>query len=127
MCLLYGSNGRGGYHLWVLFSKPIPATVLHRFGDWLVSDHAQHGFAKPPEVFPNNVRETLWGHWMRLPGRHPKREVWSKVWNGKKWVTGAEAVKHILSITKTTDPKLIPADVKTAPNPSPKLKAKVTL
>src|SRR5262249_9090221 len=56
--LLYESNGKGGFHLWALLSGPVTAAVLHRFGNWLVRDHREHGFDKPPEVFPKSAGET---------------------------------------------------------------------
>lgn len=118
VCLLYESNGNGGFHLWVLFATPVAAVILHRFGNWLVTDHADHGFTKPPEVFPKNEGETAWGHWVRLPGRHPKRDVWSRVWTGTQWVTEAAAIAHVLSLTGS-DPARIPPE---AGRPAPTAK-----
>lgn len=106
--LLYESNGNGGFHLWVLFDRPVPAAVLHAFGTWLVHDHAAHGFAQPPEVFPKNDGDTDWGHWVRFPGRHHKRDVWPSVYTGAAWAEGAAAVGHVLSL-RGSDPALIPA------------------
>lgn len=106
--LLYESNGRGGFHLWVLLDGPVPAWLLHRFGRWLVHDWAEFGFAKEPEVFPKQEGGKPWGSFMRLPGRHHTRPVWARVWDGAAWVEGGAAVAHILSLTG--DPaELIPS------------------
>lgn len=108
-CLLYESNGRGGFHLWVLFADPVPAWVLRSLGNWLVSDATECGFAKAPEVFPKNNGETEWGNWVRVPGRHHTREVWPRVWNGVEWVREFDAVEHVLALAGC-DPAAIPAD-----------------
>ena len=97
--LLYESNGKGGFHLWVLLDGAVPAAILRRLGNWLVRGHADHGFSEPPEVFPKNDGDTPWGNWLRLPGRHHTREIWPRVWNGEEWVSGTEAVAFVLSLT----------------------------
>lgn len=111
-CLLYESNGKGGFHLWVLFADPVPAWVLRSLGNWLVGDSTACGFAKPPEVFPKNDGETEWGNWVRLPGRHHTRDVWPRVWTGEEWVRESAAVEHVLSLAGC-DPELIPAEALT--------------
>ncbi len=125
VCLLYESNGNGGFHLWVLFASPVPAAVLYRFGNWAVRDHSEHSQPKPPEVFPKSGGTTPWGSFVRLPGRHHTRAVWSAVWTDAEWAEGADAVEHILSI-EGGDPVLIPADVVTGEAKSDKKKAKKT-
>jgi hypothetical protein len=106
--LLYESNGKGGFHLWVLFDGAVVAAVLRGLGNWLVSDSVDFGFAKPPEVFPKNNGETEWGNWVRLPGRHHTRDVWPRVWNGEEWVRDSDAVEYVLSLAGC-DPEVIPA------------------
>lgn len=106
-CLLADSDGKGGFHLWALFDRPVPAATLRAFGQWLVHDHAGHGLGKPPEVFPKNDGATAWGSWVRFPGRHHKRNAWSRVWTGAEWADGDTAVEHILSLGGS-DPDLIP-------------------
>jgi hypothetical protein len=105
--LLYESNGKGGFHLWVLFDGAVLAPVLRALGNWLVRDHADFGFTKPPEVFPKNDGETTWGNWVRLPGRHHTRDVWPRVWTGTEWVTDETAVSHVLALSGG-DIELIP-------------------
>ncbi len=105
--LLYESNGKGGFHLWVLFDGAVAAAVLRALGNWLVADSADFGFAKPPEVFPKSGGDTEWGNWVRLPGRHHTRDVWPRVWAGDEWVSGADAVGYVLALAGS-DPELIP-------------------
>lgn len=107
--LLYESNGKGGFHLWVLFDGAVPAAVLRSLGNWLVSDSAEWGFEKPPEVFPKSDGDTEWGNWVRLPGRHHTRDVWPRVWNGAEWVRDEVAVEYVLALAGS-DPDLIPSE-----------------
>lgn len=110
-CLLYASNGRGGYHLLVLFDAPVPGETLVTFGAWLVRGHREFGFTKPPEVFPKQARlegTTEWGNWLRIVGHHHTRDYWPEVFDGGVWVSGAAAVEHVLSLDGD-DPTLIPA------------------
>jgi hypothetical protein len=105
--LLCDTNGRGSFHLWTIFNRPVPAAVLRAFGLWLVHDHGEHGLEKPPEVFPKNDGDTPWGSWVRLPGRHHKSDAWARVWNGAGWLEGETAARYVLSLVGS-DPDLIP-------------------
>lgn len=105
--LLYESNGKGGFHLWVLFDGAVPARILRSLGDWLVSDFADWKFEQQPEVFPKGECDKPWGNWVRVPGRHHTRDVWPRVWSGEEWLTDDAAVSHLLSL-KGCDPDLIP-------------------
>jgi hypothetical protein len=111
--LLYESNGKGGYHLVVLFSTPVLGRILYQFARWLVREHQEHGFEKPPETFPK--QEELgegkeWGSWLRVVGRHHTYDIWPRVWNGAEWIVGETAVGHVLSLTGD-NPDLIPFEV----------------
>jgi hypothetical protein len=116
--LLLDSNGRGGYHLQVLWDRPVPAAQVRAFGLWLVQDYADYGVACP-ETFPKQDclnEHRRFGNWFRLPGRHHKRDHWSKVWDGERWVSGAEAVRQILA-TVPVSADLIPEDAAAFTNP----------
>jgi hypothetical protein len=112
--LLVDSDGAGGFHVWAVFRDPVPAATAWRLGKWLALDHAEFGFAKPPETFPKKPVLTgkRFGGWVRLPGRHHKRDHWSRVWDGRRWLEGEEAVRAILAIRPTgVDPAgVVPAD-----------------
>jgi hypothetical protein len=101
--LLTESNGRGGYHLRVLLSEGVPAGRVFYFLKNLTADHKQLGFAKRPEQFPKqpDVRrcKKQLGNWLRLPGRHHKRDFWSRVWDGSRWLDGNDAIDFILYLS----------------------------
>lgn len=99
--LLTDSNGNGGYHLRVLFSSPVPTAQLFAFLSELVRDHERHGLTRQPELFPKQgalTDKTRFGNWLRLPGRHHTTDHYARVWNGRTWLSGAEAVRFILSL-----------------------------
>ena len=94
--LLTNSNGKGGYHLRVLWAEKVPAALVRTFGLWLTADYQTHGVTAP-EVFPK--QETVkgkFGNWLRLPGKHHKRNYWSEVWNGLAWLKGSDAAEAII-------------------------------
>ena len=102
--ILVASNGRGGYHLWLTFREPIPLAAAYVAIRWLVRDHGNCGLKSPPETFPKQSRLAAsgkpgeYGNWLRLPGRHHKREYRSQIWNGANWLDGADAGQHLLTI-----------------------------
>jgi hypothetical protein len=110
--LLTTSNGAGGFHLRFLLSEPAPTARVFWFTRWLVKDHAQHGLAHRPETFPKQlaIAPGKYGNWLRLPGRHHKRNHWSNVWDGSRWLSCEQAVDYILSM-RGSSPALIPADI----------------
>jgi len=110
--LLTESNGQGGFHLRVLLAGEVPADRLFYFLKNLTNDHKRLGFDKPPEQFPKQpdvrrCRKGL-GNWLRLPGRHHKRDFWSRVWDGERWLEGPRAIDFILSLTGDA-PDLVPS------------------
>lgn len=112
--LLLDSNGKGGYHLWVLLESPIPTPRVYHFLHSLISNQASHGMAQPPEVFPKQPelrqrpdKGPSYGNWLRVPGRHHTRDHWAKVWDGAGWLVGAQAVAFILGLDGSS-PVLLP-------------------
>jgi hypothetical protein len=112
--LLWDSNGKGGFHLDVLLSAPIATPRLFHFLRRLVRDHARYGLPVAPETFPKQERlrptpdgRGRYGNWCRLPGRHHTRDHWSRVWDGGRWLDGAEAVSFILALAGDP-PELVP-------------------
>jgi hypothetical protein len=116
--VLTTSNGAGGYHLRIIFREPIPTPRVFAFARWLVRDHARHGLHAAPETFPKqpHIKPGGCGNWLRLPGRHHKRDHWSQVWDGERWLDGAAAVAWLLSATGDS-PDLIPAEAVRRPEP----------
>lgn len=95
--LLFDSNGKGGYHLWTVFDFPMSAGLLRSFGLWMTRDAIDFGVT-PPEVFPKQdaIKPDGFGNWVRLPGKHHKREFYTKVWDGSGWLSGDGAAKKII-------------------------------
>lgn len=117
--VLTTSNGVGGYHLRIIFREAITTPKVFNFAKWLVQDHGRHGLPSAPETFPKQavIKPGGCGNWLRLPGRHYKHDHWSCVWDGTKWLDGANAVAFILSLTGDA-PTLIPADADRFPRQS---------
>ncbi|MDC0175570.1 hypothetical protein OAJ60_01425 [Planctomycetaceae bacterium] len=98
--LLTTSNGIGGFHVHVLFADPRPTQEVHSLLESVVFDSGQFGLSSKPEIFPKQpqIRPGGFGNWLRLPGRHPKSDHWSRVWNGHRWLSGRKAVDFVLGI-----------------------------
>ena len=110
---LLESNRRGGYHVWWLFDRPIPSALAYRFCLWLIRDFQSFGVSKPesrPLRADRHTRLGFGGNYLRLPGRHHKRDEWAKVFDGTTWLEGEAACRYILSL-EGDDPDLIPPDV----------------
>ncbi len=110
--LLTDSDGRGGYHLDILLREPISTARFHYFLKHLRMTYARYGLTAPPEIFPKQKELTQrnpFGNWLRLPGRHPKRDHWSKVWDGRAWLAGGAAADYLLTF-QGDPPSLVPED-----------------
>jgi hypothetical protein len=127
--LLTASNGRGGFHVRVLLAEAIDAARLFLFFRQLTADHRKVGLDQRPEQFPkqSDVRKCAkgLGNWIRLPGRHHKRDYWSEIWNGTRWLAGHDAIDFLLSLTGD-DPALIPAASEAPPTPRQPLRPVTT-
>ncbi|HEV3142429.1 MAG TPA: hypothetical protein VGZ47_00935 [Gemmataceae bacterium] len=103
--LLTGSNGKGGLHLREIFCNAIELPLAFRLARWMIRDWQEFGFSTAPEVYPKQAQLSPpgqpgeFGNWLRLPGRHHKREYWSEVWcqQHARWLAGADAVQAILN------------------------------
>ena len=64
-----------------------------------------------PEVYPKQYRLTgkRCGNWLRWPGKHHKRDAWSRVWDGSRWLEGSPAVDHMLGL-RVADRLYLPPD-----------------
>ena len=64
-----------------------------------------------PEVYPKQYRLTgkRCGNWLRWPGKHHKRDAWSRVWDGSRWLEGSPAVEHMLNL-RVADRLYLPPD-----------------
>lgn len=100
--LLLDSNGRGGFHLLVVFDSPMSTKLVHLFGKQLVSDFAIRGLDQAPEVFPGSPQYDHYGDWLRLPGRHHTHDHFTRVyseeaWSDDQWLVGHDAIDRIFS------------------------------
>ena len=118
--IIEDSDGKGGIHLWVLFSSPVPAATAHKFAAWLVRDAAEHNIDKV-ELRPHSptVQDTAakCGLYLRTPGKHHKRDHWSRFWGDGEWLDLDASVRLLLS-QEGDDPALIP-EIKTPPVTKP--------
>jgi hypothetical protein len=97
------SDGKGGFHLWFFFREKVDAAHVYHYLRDLTSDWEALGLSTPPETFPKtaDVRTTpeRLGNWLRLPGRHHTANHRSRVYAEGRWLSGREAIAHILSLT----------------------------
>jgi putative DNA primase/helicase len=122
--VLSDSNGRGGFHLRVIFRDPVPTPRTFALMRWLVRDYASHGLTSAPETFPKQpeIEPGRFGNWLRLLGRHHSRPHWSVIWSGDGWLDGAEAVSFLLAVAGDS-PALIPAEAQA--HEAPKVRVNV--
>ena len=100
--LLFDSNGRGGFHLWVIFDEPMNAKSVRAFADRLVKDYEKRGLDHSPELFPGTLGSNHLGSWLRLPGRHHTHAHYTRVlndqaWDDRVWLEGHDAIDRILA------------------------------
>jgi len=119
--LLEDSNGNGGFHIWVLLNRPAPTEDVFHFIDSLLDDFAALGLQSKPETFPKQARlsEGGFGNWLRLPGKHPKHDHYSRFWNEQvqAWCEGHAGIAMMLSAT-LNDASLIPEAPPITPQPN---------
>ena len=110
------SDGKGGIHVWVLFAEPIPARAAYRFINWITQGYEQHVdkiecFPKQPTV---KTTQQKCGNYLRLPGKHHKRDHWSRFWGDSEWLNAEESVELLLN-----PPVNDPVCLALAPEPPP--------
>lgn len=109
--LLMDSNGRGGFHLLVLFAQPMTTESVYHYLKGLVADYERRGLDSMPETFPKQFKTGHYGSWLRLPGRHHSRPHYSRVWNDdpsedEPWLEGHAAIDRILETSRAEAPTL---------------------
>jgi putative DNA primase/helicase len=111
--LVCDSNGAGGFHVREFFKKPLGAGVAC----WLAQKiklRLKAAGLPDVEVFPKQGEvniDTPYGNWVRLPGKHPKRDHWTRVWDqaAGKWLEGEAATRAILAVAGDDTTKLLAA------------------
>lgn len=106
------SNGVGGYHVWTLLDKEYPLADVYDYANELRSDYADFGLLKKPEIFPprREVDKDSLPYTLRLPGRHPRRPHYNRLWNfdplgEMQWLEGGEAIELMMSSRPAKLPK----------------------
>jgi hypothetical protein len=100
--LLLDSNGRGGFHLWVVFAEPMNSRSVRAFAERVVSDYQKRGLDRLPDLFPGTLGSNHLGSWLRLPGRHHTHPHYTRVfndqaWDDRIWLEGHDAIDRILA------------------------------
>lgn len=110
--LVLDSDGRGGFHLLVLFSEPVDASVAFSFVHWLTADWACYGVGRP-DLFPRHrwLAPGKVGFALRLLGRHHTRPHWTGVLTPAGPCSGPAAVQAVLS-TSGVPPMHIPSEAR---------------
>lgn len=110
--LLIDTNGVGGYHLWCLLDDEYPLADVYDVVNELRSDFPDFGLPRKPEVFPpkREVEDDGLPYPLRVPGRHPKRPYYSRVYNfdgigDVEWLEGADAIEAMMNIRPAPLPK----------------------
>lgn len=110
--LLIDTNGVGGYHLWCLLDDEYPLADVYDTVAELRSDFLDFGLPRKPEIFPpkREVGDDNLPYPLRVPGRHPKRPYYSRVYNFERlsendWLEGAEAIEAMMNIRPAPLPK----------------------
>lgn len=113
--ILEDTDGAGGYRLLVPFNTPVSLDHIGRFSQEVVSGYANHGLQVPPRILPAPLGTTDYGrgNWLRLPGHHPTRNHYSRLWSGSHWLKCEETVDALLLATpspaqfiRTSKPKV---------------------
>ncbi len=109
--LVCDSDGKGGFHVREFFKKPVPSEVAYWLGIF-INDRLESAGLPKVEFFPKQPKvknETPYGNWVRLPGRHHKRDNYTRVWKYGKWLDGIWAAKAIIEIAGDDADELIKA------------------
>lgn len=117
--IIEDSDGKGGIHVWVVFSQKVPAKLAHSFSQRAAHDYRSHGL-ETIECYPKSASvqhtEKQCGGWLRLPGKHHKRQHWSRLWGDGEWLSPNDSIALLLSVTGD-DPQFIPATVTPSERP----------
>jgi hypothetical protein len=114
--VLWTSDDKGGLHQDILYAHAVPSHVAYAFGQWLEGKALEFGLPAKGEGFPKQpfVKDRMpFGSWCRLFGPHHTRDIWCKVYDGRRWLEGTEAALYVIALLSRggDDPKLLPQEV----------------
>lgn len=116
--LIHDSNGKGGFHVWLFFDKPRLCWDVYAWG----REFGKNLELLKHEFYPKQARINEWGNFVRLFGRHHKRDHWSRfLAPPNTWLEGDEAIEWLLEIPECDVDALIPET--TSPVAAPPLPA----
>lgn len=92
--LIEDSDGRGGRHVWVFFAEPAPTPDVYALAQDVCPEGGE-AFPKQPNVNPE-PGPGHYGNWVRLPGKHHKRDHWSRFWSGGDWIEWADGIAEMM-------------------------------
>ena len=109
--LVLDSDGRGGFHIYVVLSGPAPTPRVRALAVEMAKAAREAGgnvdkaFPVQNSVAPNGG----FGSWIRLFGRHHKRDHHTRVWGRERgdWIEGDDAINAILGLP-LGDPATLP-------------------
>ena len=94
---IFDSDGRGGLHVWAPLTWPMRSEDAFDLSHAVIQELPVRveAFPKQPQI-PSGG----YGNWIRLPGRHHKREHWSRVWrpDEERWRTAEETIDALLEM-----------------------------
>ncbi len=92
---IFDSNGKGGLHVWVVFKRPRKTHCVYELARRLRGDIDCEAFPKQDYVEPGRF-----GNWVRLPGRHPKRNHWSRLLTPRGWAGADDTIDAIVEMCR---------------------------
>ena len=115
--VLEDSDGKGGFHVWVIFSEPVEALRAFQFVREMAAGHAEHGLQEV-ECLPKGPTvqhtEKKCGTYLRVPGKHHKRDHWSRLKFRGTW----EPLETLPDVP-LNDPEKLPEVKPAEPEPEP--------
>lgn len=87
---IFDSNGKGGLHVWAVFKQPRKTHQVFELARRLAGVICCEAFPKQPHVEPGR-----YGNWLRLPGKHYKRNYWSRLLTEQGWASADETIDAV--------------------------------
>lgn len=93
---IFDSNGKGGFHVWAMLHEPTPSETAFALARKIADGLGIECFPKQPQI-----REGGFGNWIRLPGKHHKRNCWSRLWTNGQWATAKETAAAVIEMARS--------------------------
>jgi hypothetical protein len=93
---IFDSNGKGGFHVWAMLHEPTPSEDAFALARKIADGLGIECFPKQPQI-----RKGGFGNWIRLPGKHHKRNCWSRLWTNGRWATARETAAAVMEMARS--------------------------